>query len=182
MSSADGSEIPLTWAERAAERSPVVQRFRARGVEQAKSIVEAALRLAAVKGSGFTTQELVKEAGIALQTFYRYFGGKDQLLLAVIEHLVGESCESYRAAAAHLDDPLTRLRFYIDSVIGGLDLDGDEPTTARFITTEHWLLQALYPVEIARANKPFTDLLHAEVEAAVAAGEVNPRTRRTRPG
>ena len=39
----------------------------------------------AVKGPNFTTQELVKEAGIALQTFYRYFGSKDHLHLAVIE-------------------------------------------------------------------------------------------------
>ena len=71
----------VTWAERAAERSPVVQRSRDRGVEQAKSIVAAARRLMESKGPSFTTQELIKEAGIALQTFYRYFPGKDYLLL-----------------------------------------------------------------------------------------------------
>ena len=56
----------VTWAERAAERSPVVQRSRDRGVEQAKSIVAAARRLVESKGPSFTTQELIKEAGIAL--------------------------------------------------------------------------------------------------------------------
>ena len=35
----------MTWAERAAERSPMVQRSRSRGVEQARTIVEAAQRL-----------------------------------------------------------------------------------------------------------------------------------------
>jgi hypothetical protein len=58
-----------TWAERVADRSPVVRRSRDRGVEQARSIVAAARRLIESKGPNFTTQELIKEAGIALQTF-----------------------------------------------------------------------------------------------------------------
>jgi AcrR family transcriptional regulator len=69
-----------------------VQRSRTRGVEQARSIVQAARRLIEVKGPAFTTHELVREAGIALQTFYRYFPGKDHLLLAVIEDIIDESC------------------------------------------------------------------------------------------
>ena len=41
----------------------MVQRSRSRGMQQAKVIVEAARRLIVAKGSGFTTQELAKEAG-----------------------------------------------------------------------------------------------------------------------
>jgi AcrR family transcriptional regulator len=63
------------WAERAADRSPLVHRSRARSIEQAKAMVDAARRLVAQKGERFTTQELVKEAGVALQTFYRHFEG-----------------------------------------------------------------------------------------------------------
>ena len=72
-----------SWAERVADRSEAVQRSRARQIEQAQAIVAAARRLIAERGDQFTTQELVKEARVSLQTFYRIFGGKDQLLLAV---------------------------------------------------------------------------------------------------
>ena len=89
----------VTWAERAADRSPVVQRSRDRGVEQAKSIVAAARRLVETKGPNFTTQELIKEAGIALQTFYRYFPAKDYLLLPVIEDVIDENCAAFRQEA-----------------------------------------------------------------------------------
>ena len=60
------------WAERAAERSPSVQRSRARSVQQARLIVDAARRLVAEKGENFTTQDLIKEAGVALQTVTQF--------------------------------------------------------------------------------------------------------------
>jgi AcrR family transcriptional regulator len=163
----------MSWAERAAERSPMVQRSRARGVEQARAIVEAAQRLIATKGSGFTTQELVKEAGIALQTFYRYFGGKDQLILAVIENMVTEEAVRFREAVREVDDPVARLRYYVTSIVKLLADSGDRESP-RFLATEHWRLQALYPEEIARASKSYTDLLQEEIDAAVAAGLLQP--------
>ncbi|HEX4218766.1 MAG TPA: TetR/AcrR family transcriptional regulator [Acidimicrobiales bacterium] len=160
----------MSWAERAADRSPAVRRSRARGVEQATAIVEAAQRLIAVKGNAFTTQELVKEAGIALKTFYRYFPGKDQLTLAVMEDMIGEGCIRYREAAAELEDPVARLRVYITSVVD--DLAGSDPESARFVTAEHWRLQSLYPAEVGVAIKPFTDLVREEIEAAGKAGRL----------
>ena len=108
------------WAERVADQSPSVQRSKDRSVEQARSIVAAARRLAETKGPSFTTQELIKEAGIALQTFYRYFQGKDALLLAVIEDVIEEACQAYREQAAALSDPVERLRFYVTATIKGL--------------------------------------------------------------
>jgi AcrR family transcriptional regulator len=133
--------------------------------------VEAARRLIAVKGPSFTTQELVREAGIALQTFYRYFPGKDHLLLAVIEDIIDESCQEYKKSAAKLRDPVERLRFYITSTVGGLASSGRGP---QFITVEHWRLQALYPEEVSRATQPFTNLILTEIEAATAEGRLHP--------
>jgi len=166
--------LEVSWAERAADQSPVVRRSRARGVEQATAIVQAAQRLIAVKGTAFTTQELVKEAGIALKTFYRYFAGKDQLILAVLEDMVGESCIGFKEEARHLDDPVARLRFYVTSVVDALAVEGNDPQTARFITAEHWRLQSLYPLEVAVATKPFTDLLYEEIAVATEAGLLRP--------
>lgn len=47
--------------------------LRERIANQVRLMLDAALRLIREKGDSFTTQELVKEAGVALQTFYRYF-------------------------------------------------------------------------------------------------------------
>jgi AcrR family transcriptional regulator len=170
----EGALPEMSWAMRAAERSPMVQRSRARGVEQAKAIVDAAQRLIAVKGNAFTTQELVKEAGIALQTFYRYFEGKDQLILAVIEQMVTESAEKYKEQASGIADPLERLHFYVTVVIRGLAAQGYGVASARFMATEHWRLQALFPEEMARASHAYTDLIQGEIETAAEVGLLDP--------
>lgn len=160
----------MTWAERAAERSPVVQRSRSRSVEQAKAIVAAARRLLTERGPSFTTQELVKEAGIALQTFYRYFAGKDQLMLAVIEDLISENCARYRREAAGIADPVERLHHHITAVLRGLEAKGK----VSFIPIEHWRLEALYPDEVSRVTGLYAELLLEEIEAGIEAGLLAP--------
>jgi TetR/AcrR family transcriptional regulator len=163
----------ISWAERAADRSPAAQRSRARRIEQAESIVNAAHRLIAERGDRFTTQELVKEAGVALQTFYRLFAGKDQLLLAVFEDMIAESCARYERAARHLATPIDRLHFYVTEAVRSLG-EGEASIGPRFVTAEHWRLHQLFPEEMSRATQPFTDLLTAQLELAAAAGTLVP--------
>jgi AcrR family transcriptional regulator len=160
------------WADRVADRSPTVQRSRDRSVAQARAIVDAARRLIAVKGDQFTTQDLVKEAGVALQTFYRHFGGKDQLLLAVVEDLIAEACENLERVAAVFDDPVERLHCYVTTVLGGVA--EDDSVGNRFITAEHWRLYQLFPEEMANANRPFADLVERELRDAAAQGQLHP--------
>ena len=156
------------WAERAADRSPSVQRSRARSLQQARVIIDAARRLIAEKGENFTTQELIKEAGVALQTFYRYFGSKDELILAVIEEMIAESCDLWRAHAQGIDDPVERLRSYVMSALASLAVE-DGPN-ARFIASEHWRLSALFPEEVALATKQFSDLAAVDIAEATERG------------
>jgi len=158
------------WSERLADRSPIVQRSRDRSLRQARVLVDAARRLIAVKGESFTTQDLVKEAGVALQTFYRYFASKDELLLAVIEDMVVEACVAYEARAEGIADPIDRLHSHITSVVDLLASSPDGGAYARFIATEHWRLSRQFPREIAFAAKPYVDLLHSEISAATEAG------------
>ncbi len=165
----------MTWVERSVDRSPAMQRSRNRRIEQAKVIIDAARRLIEVKGSAFTLQELAKEAEVALQTFYRYFSGKDQLLLAVIEETISESCREYAARSQHVSDPIARLRFYVTSALNPSSLGGDRIEAARFVTAEHWRLHRLFPEELAQATKPFTDLIRQEVVVAAEAGMLTSR-------
>jgi TetR/AcrR family transcriptional regulator len=157
------------WAERVADRSESVQRSRARQIEQAQAIVAAARRLIMERGDQFTTQELVKEAGVALQTFYRIFGGKDQLLLAVFEDLIAESCADYERAAEALPDPIARLHFYVSVTVGG-SADASYGIAPRFVTAEHWRLHQLFPEEMAHATQHFTDLVERQLQLAVDDG------------
>jgi TetR/AcrR family transcriptional regulator len=154
-----------SWAERVADRSESVQRSRARQIEQAEAIVAAARRLVTERGDQFTTQELVKEAGVALQTFYRIFGGKDQLLLAVFEDLIAESCADYERAAEALPDPIARLHFYVSVTVGSVN-EASYGIGPRFVTAEHWRLHQLFPEEMARATQHFTDLVARQLVLA----------------
>ena len=165
---------PREWVERAVERSAAVRRSRLRIAQQVRQLLDAARRLIDSKGDEFTTQELCAEAGVALQTFYRYFAGKDELLLAVIGDVMTDACEYWTAAAAELPDPLTRLRYFITSTLDRLDGADDDAATARFIVSTRWRLHRNYAEELAEAEKPFVDLLRSEVNAAIDAGLLNP--------
>jgi AcrR family transcriptional regulator len=143
-------------------------------VQHAKLIVDAARRLVVVKGGAFTTQELVKEAGVALQTFYRYFAGKDELLLAVMEDMIAESCVVLEQQAEALTDPVDRLQFYITTAVHTVGVEGTESAAARFVSTEHWRLHPLYPDELTQANRHYADLILGEIHAAADAGLLHP--------
>lgn len=163
----------MSWVERAVERSAAVQRSRVRIAQQVRQMLDAARRLMDVKGDEFTTQELVAEAGVALQTFYRYFASKDELLVAVIGDAMTDACERWEQAAAELPDPLARLKFYITATLERLG-DAEAGGTARFVVSTRWRLHRQFPKELADAERPFVDLLRSEIAAAIDAGLLNP--------
>ena len=110
---------------------------------------------------------------MALQTFYRHFAGKDELLLAVLERILGDSMVAFEARARKLRDPLSRLRFYVTVAISTLN-DESQDASRRFITAEHYRLHQLFPDELSAANRTYTDLLVPEIRAATELGELAP--------
>ncbi|OBF95626.1 TetR family transcriptional regulator [Mycobacterium sp. 852002-51152_SCH6134967] len=151
-----------------------MQRSRLRIAKQVRQMLDAARRLIAAKGDEFTTGELVAEAGVALQTFYRYFGSKDELLLAVIGDAMTEACERWSAVADEVPDPLSRLRFYLTATLERLNGDRRNAAMARFVVSTRWRLHRQFPEELAEAEKPFVDLLRGAVADAVTAGQLSP--------
>jgi AcrR family transcriptional regulator len=163
----------MTSSRRATDRAPIVQQSRRRTAEQQQVMLDAARRLVAVKGSSFTTQDLVKESGVALQTFYRHFGGKDQLILALIEELIEQGAYDLDLSARDLPDPVARLRFYITNIV--LLVGADDPShMSQFVTAEHWRLHQVFPQEVAAATRPFSALIERELLAATDAGLLHP--------
>lgn len=163
-----------SWVERAVDRSAAVQRSRTRIANQVRLMLDAARRLIREK-EDFTTQELVAEAGVALQTFYRYFASKDELLLALIGDAMTEACERWAAAAAEIPDPLDRLRYFITAPLQQFHADSPEAAGMRFIVTARWHLHRVFPAELAEVEQPFVDLLRAEVVSAAERGLLRPR-------
>jgi TetR/AcrR family transcriptional regulator len=159
--------------ERAVERSVSVQRSRLRIAQQVRQMLDAARSLIDEKGDEFTTQELVAKAGVALQTFYRYFASKDELLMAVIGDAMAETCERLAEAAIALPDPLARLHFYITATLDRLDTGDRAAATSKFIVATRWRLHRQFPDELAEAEKPLVDLLRAEVRAAAEVGLIS---------
>jgi AcrR family transcriptional regulator len=145
-----------------------------RGPANAKALMEAAHRLVLERGENFTTKDLIKEADVALQTFYRHFGGKDQLLIAVVGDLIVGHCDSLAARAAHLDDPVERLHLYVTETLAVLATDRGA-SGARFMTSQHWRLHQEHPQELAEATRPFADLVQRELEEARDRGLLTPR-------
>jgi TetR/AcrR family transcriptional regulator len=160
--------VAPSWADRAADRSPIVRRSRTRSVQQAKVIVDAARRLIREQGE-LTTQTLVKEAGVVLQTFYRHFASKDQLLLAVFEDMIAEDVARIEAVVRELPDPVARLHYAITSALATLG-DEDVRIGPRFITAAHWRLHQIFPDEMDHATRPFAELVERELRDATAAG------------
>lgn len=168
----DDDEAAPAWITRAADRAPSVQNSRLRSMRRAQQIVDAARKLITTQGADFTTHMLVKEAGIAVQTLYKHFAGKDQVVLAVLEDMVAESIQEMETAGTQIADPLERLRFYVTTILG--DLGTQESKVGRFIATEHWRLVPLYPDEVGRAIQPVADAFHRALREGEEAGLLHP--------
>jgi AcrR family transcriptional regulator len=166
-----------SWKQRVAEQSPMVRASRERTLQRADQIVQAAIRLIEKKGPDFTAQELTREAGVAIQTFYKYFGSKDEVLLAVIETLISENTAQFVKKAEAIADPVERLHFLVTLALQGLGSRGGAP---RFITSEHWRLHQLYPEQLAHATRPYTDAILPTIREAAEAGLLSPTRPRVR--
>ncbi len=159
-------------AANAAERSPSVQRTRLRTPQHTQAVVDAARRLISEKGERFTIQEVAKEAGVALQTFYRSFASKDELLLAVIEDMVLQACSRFEASVQGVVDPVERLRSHVASVLTVVADADDGGAAARFVVSNRTRLTQLFPEMGLRITKAFADLLEPEIAAATTSGQL----------
>lgn len=162
------SDTP-SWQARALDRS--MSDVRARSVERLSLFVHAARELAAETGSSaFTVQQVVDRSGQSLKSFYRYFDGKDALLLALIE----EDCTvGARLLERMLDDhrePVDRVRAWVLGVFE-LMASGDEGYVS-VLVREHRRLAEARPDEIELALQPLVQLLVGDLTLAVAASDI----------
>lgn len=71
-------------------------------------LLDTALEVLAEQGEGFNIADLAARAGVSHGTFYNYFADREQLIDALVPHVV----ESFAArAAVEFDDPDPAVRF-----------------------------------------------------------------------
>lgn len=158
-------------ADEPVDAGPLATRRR-RPNAKADLLVAAAHRLVLAHGENFTTQDLIREADVGLQTLYRNFGGKDRLLVAVMADLIEAQCTLLAERASRHSDPVERLRTIVTETITLLAEHPEGVVAARFLASQRWRLHQTMPAEVEAAVQPYTDLLEREIAHAQQLGTV----------
>jgi len=125
----------------------------------------------------FTVQEVVERSGQSLRSFYLYFGGKHELLLALFEDSVRTTTEKLRQSIDDEGDALARLhRFVIEyyrvcrpPAKGKGPKKGPSPPV--MVDFAQQLLTA-HPTEAALAFAPLVSLFGELLDDAAAEGSI----------
>src|ERR1700759_513534 len=106
-------EPAVSWREMAVARS--LGSARTRAENRVQRYLDAALELMneGESGKDFTVQEVVERSGQSLRSFYQYFGGKHELLLALFEESVRAATEVLRDKVGEEDTPFQRLHRFV---------------------------------------------------------------------
>ena len=175
---------PTTWREQAVARS--LDSARSRAEHRVQRFLDAATELMkdSETGKEFTVQEVVERSGQSLRSFYQYFGGKHELLLALFEESVRWTADHLAKKVAEEDEPLERVhRFVVEYYRLCRPTAVPEataalaPTTPVLVDFAQQLLTA-HPVEAAKAFSPLAQLFGELLDAAAAAGVLRPGLRR----
>src|SRR5262245_43454795 len=107
-------DAPTTWREMAVARS--LDPARVRAENRVQRFLDAALELmTSASGKEFTLHAVGERSGQSLRSFYQYFAGKHELLLALFEDAVRATAEQLRDDLDAERDPLERLHRFVVS-------------------------------------------------------------------
>jgi AcrR family transcriptional regulator len=172
-----GGDPAVSWREQAVARSLVPARMRAE--DRVQRFLDAAIELAEEGASGkeFTVQEVVERSGQSLRSFYLYFGGKHELLLALFEESVRTTTAFLREQIDEESDPLERLhRFVVEYYRrcrpGPQAKIAKKGPTAPVMVDFAQQLLTEHPAEAATAFAPLVSLFAEVLDAAAEAGAV----------
>jgi AcrR family transcriptional regulator len=195
---ADAAEATVSWREQAVARS--LDSARTRAENRVQRFLDAALELMNEGDSGkdFTVQEVVERSGQSLRSFYQYFGGKHELLLALFEESVRSTAAALSQKMDEQDGALERLHCFV------VEYYRISRSTANKVTTTKPAAKAAngksgrkvpksgpapvmvdfaqklltgYPTEAAAAFAPLVSLFGEVLDDAAAAGAVRPGLR-----
>jgi AcrR family transcriptional regulator len=179
------ADVPMsTWRDQAVARS--LDSARVRAENRVQRFLDAAMDLMSESPSGkeFTVQEVVERSGQSLRSFYQYFGGKQELLLALFEETVRSTAEHLYERISRDDEPVDRLHDFVVEYYrlcrpesrGKTKRKGAPRALAEF--AQHLL--TAQPTEAARAFGPLVSLFEEVLGEAAAAGAIRADLNRRR--
>jgi AcrR family transcriptional regulator len=172
----DASEADRrTWREQAVSRSLDTARVRAE--VRVQRFLDAATELFNLSpDKEFTVQEVVERSGQSLRSFYQYFGGKHDLLLALFEESVQFTAGHLREHISGEEDGLERLHSFVVEYYRMCRPTRPGDTTrngrAPFMTEFAQQLLTAHPKEATRVFAPVVSLFEEVLQEAAAAGAV----------
>lgn len=176
MSVRDKSEDATTRRDRAVAR--VLDPARERAETRVQRFLDAALELMRTSsGADFSVQEVVEKSGQSLRSFYQYFDGKYELLLALLEDSTRNTADSLEKLVQDEPTPMDRLHRFTTEYyamcrpIAAAKSSGKyRPSVALGEFAQQLLTE--HPAEASRAFIPLVTLLERLIEDAVKLGEI----------
>ena len=169
------ADSPTTWREMAVARS--LDPARVRAENRVQRFLDAALELMnSSADKEFTVQEVVERSGQSLRSFYQYFAGKHELLLALFEDAVRTTAEQLREEIAAEPDPLEKLHCFVVSYYRRCrptpkgKATKHNPASAMADFAQQLLTS--HPDEASRAFVPVVALFEEVLDEAAAAGVI----------
>jgi AcrR family transcriptional regulator len=184
MSPDDAAADPLgsettSWRDLAVARS--LDPARARAEKRVQRFLDAALELmSSSDNKDFTVQQVVERSGQSLRSFYQYFTGKYELMLALFEESVRSTAVHLEQQIANEDDTIARLRIFLleyyrlcTPPAPGKRAPKTTPNPLAIAEFAQQLLTA-HPKEAAQAFRPLVALLQQVLDDAAADGALRP--------
>jgi AcrR family transcriptional regulator len=133
--------------------------------------------LSSSPGKEFTVQEVVERSGQSLRSFYQYFGGKHDLLLALFEESVQATSRRLEAQLSDAEEPLERLHSFVVEYYRlcratSREFEDSPDGQAPFMTEFAQQLLTAHPKEGARVFAPVVALFERVLADAAASGSI----------
>ncbi len=175
---APAANEPVRRRDLAVARSLDSARLRSEG--RVQRFLDAGFELLARAESGkeFTVQEVVDRSGQSLRSFYQYFAGKHELLLALFDEAILSTADRLEEQINRQSAPLEQLhtfvveyyRMCLPAPKGRASKNNPTPVMAEFC---HQLLTA-HQTEASRAFVPLVTLLEKVLDEASLEGDIRP--------
>jgi len=158
-----------SWRDRALERSLRTAKAKAR--TRSDRFIATAMEILQESGrTDFTVQELVDRSRTSLRSFYQYFSGKDELLLALLEESIAQSVAMWRETIEGMDT-LSALKTVVTSVYAGEGGTG-AGSLNRGMAPYHVGLSDSHTQDYQRAISPMARVLHELIDKGVEEGVI----------
>jgi AcrR family transcriptional regulator len=175
------ADTATSWREVAVARS--LGHARVRAEKRVQRFLDAAVELmSSPSDKEFTVQQVVERSGQSLRSFYQYFAGKHELLLALFEEDVGATADHLQQVIEKESDPLERLhRFVVEYYRICQPAQKNRPTkrtpTPMMMAEFGQQLLTDHPKEASEAFVPLVTMLEGLLDDAAKAKVIRPRLR-----